>query len=186
MKLACGGEGLSHDLSVDVIHWLEGATVGKSRDLGRMLRLRMGYEVLHIEREDADPRCSDYRVIPADTDLRLAVPSQLVLGDLSIEALHCIQSTDSGLALVLLAAADLSLRTRRAGDRFRPKGMNGHSRKLKDWMIDRKIPRQLRKQIPLLCADGEIIAICVKDTWHLAEAPRDGFIADEFITLILK
>ena len=186
MNLACDGEGLSHDLSVDVIRWLNGATVGKSRDLGRMLRLRMGYEVLHIELEDAEPRCSDYRVIPADTDLRLAVPSQLVLGELSIEALHCIQSTDSGLALVLHAKADLSLRTRRTGDRFRPKGMDGHSRKLKDWMIDRKIPRQLRKQIPLLCADGEIIAICEKDTWHLAQAPRDASMADDFITLILK
>ncbi len=185
-NLACGSEGLSHDLSVDVIRWLKGATVGKSRDLGRMLRLRMGYELLHIEREDAEPRSSVHRVILADTDLRLAVPSQLVLGDLSIEVLHCIQSPNSGLALVLPAKADLSLRTRRTGDRFRPKGMNGHSRKLTDWMIDRKIPRQLRKQIPLLCADGEIIAICVKDTWHLAEARRDDSMADDFITLILK
>ena len=73
-----------------------------------------------------------------------------------------------GTALVLHDGCELRLRTRRAGDRFKPKGMGGRSRKLKDWMIDRKIPRRLRDQIPLLCADGVIVAICLGPTWQLA------------------
>ena len=50
--------------------------------------------------------------------------------------------------------------------------MGGRSRKLKDWMIDRKIPRPIRDRIPLICADGEIIAIGLGDAWHLAESAR--------------
>ena len=36
-------------------------------------------------------------------------------------------------------------------------------------MIDRKIPRHIRDEIPLITADGEIIAICLGVTWHLAD-----------------
>ncbi|QEK11092.1 tRNA lysidine(34) synthetase TilS [Crassaminicella thermophila] len=47
------------------------------------------------------------------------------------------------------------LRTRREGDRFTPFGMKG-SKKLKDFFIDAKIPREERDKIPLVC-DGEEI-----------------------------
>jgi hypothetical protein len=37
--------------------------------------------------------------------------------------------------------------------------MDGHTRKLKDWMIDRKIPAAHRDHIPLLVANDKIIAV---------------------------
>ena len=43
----------------------------------------------------------------------------------------------------------LVIRGRKSGDRFRPYGANG-SKKLKDWMIDRKIPAILRNNWPLV------------------------------------
>ncbi len=49
----------------------------------------------------------------------------------------------------------LQLRFRRPGDRFQPLGMKG-AKKLKDFFIDCKIPRQERQGVPLLC-DGEKI-----------------------------
>ena len=49
----------------------------------------------------------------------------------------------------------LSVRGRRRGDRFRPEG--GRGKKLKEFMIDEKIPRIWRDNIPLLLSDGEII-----------------------------
>jgi tRNA(Ile)-lysidine synthase len=85
----------------------------------------------------------------------------------------------------LPASLELRLRTRRQGDRFKPKGMGGHSRKLKDWMIDRKIPREIRDQIPLVCADGEIIAICLGDDWHLADTNHIDRRDTICVTLIL-
>lgn len=46
-------------------------------------------------------------------------------------------------------AATLSMRTRLPGDHFQPLGMSG-TKKLKDFMIDEKIPRESRNAIPLI------------------------------------
>ena len=48
------------------------------------------------------------------------------------------------------------VRNRRAGDRFNPLGMSG-SKKLKDFFIDEKIPKDTRDHIPLVCDGDEII-----------------------------
>ena len=90
-----------------------------------------------------------------------------------------------GVKLRLPASLELRLRTRRPGDRFKPKGMGGRSRKIKDWMIDRKIPREIRDRIPLICADGAVIAICLGDTWHLADVDLDGLRDADVVTLTL-
>ena len=51
----------------------------------------------------------------------------------------------------------LSLRTRRAGDRFRPLGM-ANDKKLQDVLVDAKIPRTQRWTLPLVCgADGTLL-----------------------------
>jgi tRNA(Ile)-lysidine synthase len=50
---------------------------------------------------------------------------------------------------------DLRLRNRREGDRFKPFGLRG-TKKLSDFFIDKKIPRNLRDRFPLL-VDGEDI-----------------------------
>jgi tRNA(Ile)-lysidine synthase len=50
----------------------------------------------------------------------------------------------------------LTVRARRAGDRFRPWGGPGE-RRLKTFFIDAGVPRWERSRIPLLEADGEII-----------------------------
>ncbi|NLV91574.1 MAG: tRNA lysidine(34) synthetase TilS [Firmicutes bacterium] len=55
-------------------------------------------------------------------------------------------------------ALPLSCRQRLKGDRFRPLGMSG-SKKLKDYLIDRKIPREKRDLIPLLCDQQGIVAV---------------------------
>ena len=64
--------------------------------------------------------------------------------------------------------------------------MAGHSRKLKDWMIDRKIPREFRDRIPLLCADGAIVAICLGEVWHLADISQFDGGTGAYWSLILE
>jgi len=54
------------------------------------------------------------------------------------------------------AGEDFILRTRKPGDRFNPLGMEG-TRKLKDFLIDLKIPRRARDRIPLIINGGEIL-----------------------------
>lgn len=54
-----------------------------------------------------------------------------------------------------LLEAPLMLRGWRPGDRFRPLGMSGE-KKLQDFFVDAKVPRDQRGRIPLLIADGRI------------------------------
>jgi tRNA(Ile)-lysidine synthase len=52
----------------------------------------------------------------------------------------------------------LSLRARRPGDCFRPLGMQGQ-KKLQDFFVDAKIPREEREHIPLLMAGDRIASV---------------------------
>jgi tRNA(Ile)-lysidine synthase len=53
---------------------------------------------------------------------------------------------------------ELLLRTRKRGDGFSPLGMKG-SKKIKDYFIDEKIPRDQRDCIPLVCLGAEVVWI---------------------------
>ncbi|WP_426348210.1 tRNA lysidine(34) synthetase TilS [Alloiococcus sp. CFN-8] len=73
---------------------------------------------------------------------------------------------------------DISLRSRKEGDRFNPLGIKG-SKKIKDVFIDLKIPREKREELPLLCF-GEDIA------WIVGYRISDKFKVDEKTTKILQ
>ena len=55
-----------------------------------------------------------------------------------------------------LLSGEVVLRNRRPGDRFHPLGSSGE-KKLKDFFIDRKVPRPERDDVPVLAAGNEII-----------------------------
>lgn len=65
----------------------------------------------------------------------------------------------------------LHLRPRQKGDRFQPLGMGGKTKKVKDYMIDEKIPVWLRDRIYLLVNDeDEIMAIpgyCISEKFKV-------------------
>ncbi len=52
----------------------------------------------------------------------------------------------------------VALRTRRPGDRFRPEGGRG-SKKLKSWLIDRKVPREARDGLLIVAAGRTVLAL---------------------------
>jgi len=54
------------------------------------------------------------------------------------------------------AAGPLSVRNRRNGDWFRPPGLNGR-KKLQDFFVDRKVPRERRDAIPLVVDERDRI-----------------------------
>jgi tRNA(Ile)-lysidine synthase len=55
-----------------------------------------------------------------------------------------------------LAAGTLTIRPRRAGDRFTPFGLRKGSMKLQDFFVNEKLPQRARSKWPLLCVDDEI------------------------------
>ena len=50
------------------------------------------------------------------------------------------------------------VRNRRNGDKFQPMGMNG-TKKLKEYFIDKKIPKDKRNSVPIIEINGEIAAV---------------------------
>lgn len=63
----------------------------------------------------------------------------------------------------------LAVRTRRAGDRFRPLGMGGRGRKLQDFLVDRKVSRNERDTLPLVVDSDDRIV------WVVGQAVAEDF-----------
>ena len=89
----------------------------------------------------------------------LSIPGEVELSGWAITASRCDSGSWAG---PLVARADhavlpdarlrppLWIRSRRPGDRFRPIGMGGRGRKLQDYLVDRKVPRDHRDALPLV------------------------------------
>jgi tRNA(Ile)-lysidine synthase len=130
----------------------------KSLDLGGGLRAVAEYGTLRFTRaEDAEP--------PAPVELR--VPGRARFGDWELEARRDrpgdVAVTDLGPAVTVRAWRD--------GDRMRPAGLGG-SKSLQDLFTDRKVPRALRRTLPVVEAGGEIV-------WVAGVAVDERFAARE-------
>jgi len=80
---------------------------------------------------------------------------------------------------------ELFVRQRQTGDRFQPLGMSA-PKKLKDFMIDAKIPLSWRESIPLVCSREQIIWVVgwrIDDRVKVTEATRE-ILRLEFIRLL--
>jgi tRNA(Ile)-lysidine synthase len=51
----------------------------------------------------------------------------------------------------------LLLRSRLPGDRFRPAGMGGRSKKVQDYFVDEKVPRRKRDAVPLVVSGNDVL-----------------------------
>ena len=183
--LASETASLSHKLTLDHLAWAQEARVGSSRDLGALVELYIDYDDLWIRRKGSHLASASYRLIPQATDLKITPTTPFARHGLSISIACPAEKPRASFALALKCGWEVRLRTRRPGDRFRPKGMGGQSRKLKDWMIDRKIPRYLRDRVPLVTVDGDIVAICFRQTWHVSELDPSIFREDSSLVLTL-
>jgi tRNA(Ile)-lysidine synthase len=76
------------------------------------------------------------------------------------------------------AKPHFTIRNRRSGDRFRPLGLGGHAKKLKNFLIDRKIPVEERDRIPLLIWNGEIVWVAgveISDSFKITDEEGDRY-----------
>ena len=60
----------------------------------------------------------------------------------------------------------INVRCRRDGDRVYTRALMGRTQKLKDWLINRKVPRLLRDYLPVIEAAGQIVAIWDGRDWE--------------------
>jgi tRNA(Ile)-lysidine synthetase-like protein len=133
------------------------------------LRLRVDYETLDIERTDAPPSYSNRLLMKPNHEIIMKIPGITTITEMDWRIESSLTPLDSA-RLAIPEDSTASLRTRQAGDRFAPLGLNGHTQKLKEWMIDHKIPKAIRDQIPLLIINDQIAAILVNNQWIIGEA----------------
>jgi tRNA(Ile)-lysidine synthase len=130
----------------------------KALDLGDGLRAVSEYGTLRFTRSPgAEP--------PAP--VQLAVPGRARFGDWEVEA----RLDAPGDVSVTDLGAAVTVRAWRDGDRMRPAGLGG-SKSLQDLFTDRKVPRALRRTLPVIEAHGEIV-------WVAGVAVDERFAASE-------
>lgn len=137
----------------------------RSLDLGDGLRALSEYGTLRFTRA-RDPAPPE--------PVELSVPGRARFGDWELEA------SASGRGDVAVSARALGqlavVRSWRAGDRMRPLGLGG-SKSLQDLFTDRKVPRGLRRTLPVVEAGGEIV-------WVAGVALDERFAAGEGETAV--
>ena len=130
----------------------------KTLDLGGGLRAVAEYGTLRFTRarEETVPE-------PAE----LTVPGRVRFADWEVEA------TLGGAGDVTVAGlgSTVTVRAWREGDRMRPAGLGG-TKSLQDLFTDRKVPRALRRTLPVVESKGEIV-------WVAGVAVHERFAARE-------
>ena len=135
-----------------------GGRGSKSLDLGGGLRAVVEYGTLRFTRarEAATPE-----------PVTLQVPGRARFGDWEVKATPGAPGEVSASGL----APALTVRAWREGDRMRPVGLGG-TKTLQDLFTDRKVPRALRRTLPLVESDGQIV-------WAAGVALDERFAAPE-------
>jgi tRNA(Ile)-lysidine synthase len=128
---------------------------GKSTDLPNNIKVEISYEKILIKNKDEIK----------DFEYNISIGERLHIKETG-QVLKCYKEnekkfTNSANTVWIdydKITGKLKVRNRRMGDKFRPLGMNGE-KKLKDFFIDEKIPRELRNIIPIISDENEIIWI---------------------------
>jgi tRNA(Ile)-lysidine synthetase-like protein len=153
--------------------------------------------LLHRHIRRLDPRSrdvsrADLERIERSLGARMTVTKHLELDGLTlrrmqppavpIESTITVKAGAEGEQQFMLppgAAPAFTVRNRRPGDRFHPLGAPG-SKKLKDFLIDRKIRREERDRIPLLVWNGEIVWVAgieISERFKVREGGGDLYAA---------
>ena len=90
----------------------------------------------------------------APEPVALSVPGTVRFGDWDVQAAR----GDKGEAVLSAdqLGTQVTVRAWRDGDRMRPTGLGG-TKSLQDLFTDRKVPRALRRTLPIVEAHGEIV-----------------------------
>jgi tRNA(Ile)-lysidine synthase len=148
----------------NAIEIAQSGQTGAAATLPGGLALRVSYDSLMIGRLDA-PVSIDAPALDEGAEGLAFRPGERVtwsFGAWTFEAagpdadLQTIYADPLAAALAVPAEARLTLRTRRPGDRFLPRGLGGRSQKLSDTLINLRVPAAWRDRVPLLMVDERL------------------------------
>jgi tRNA(Ile)-lysidine synthase len=136
-----------------------GKPAGKRLSLPRGLVFRSEYGSGVISRGGPAPCLYP----PLDGEHRLSIPGETQVGEWTVRATvldmkikrHELPPTSAYLDLDAVGG-ELTVRAWKRGDRFQPLGMDG-TKKLHDFFVDEKVPREWRGRVPLVCSPQHIV-----------------------------
>ena len=152
------------------LRFLQTSSRSRECDLAAGLRLFQEGDRLWLAAWEADLPRADWPRIPAGIQHALAIPGQVELEgswnlraelmpaepELIQQALHNTEMYQVWLDRQSLTLP-LTIRSRLPGDRFQPLGMEGHSLKLADFMINTRMPSRARSGWPLIFSGNQIV-----------------------------
>lgn len=168
---------------------LENATTGTRISLPDGFELSVAYGNVEIAPAalEASGRITDMPQIVTAEPQPLFTPGEVELAGgwritarpFTVDALEdVIGNPDPWRAIVRRPADGLFyVRGRQPGERFQPLGLSGHYAKVKEMMIDRKIPAQLRDRWPLVVSLQEpvwLVGHAIAYNWRIAAAPSEA------------
>lgn len=104
---------------------------------------------------------------------KTALPGWLVKADVVKEMADSRGSFSANLDLDS-TGNKLTVRRRRAGDRFQPLGMR-YAKKLQDFMVDARVPQTWRDRVPLVCSPEQIVWVAgwrIDDRFKVTETTK--------------
>lgn len=132
---------------------------GKKLSLPQQIKAEYAYEkICFAKAEDKMQSGENWTAVFTLTDRAVKLPN----GEIHVQLVYGEQPQMAANKIVypaeLIAADRLIVRSRLPGDRFAPRRGRG-SKKLKDYLIDKKIPRPERDKLVLVCDDDNILGI---------------------------
>lgn len=156
-------------------------TALRALSAGRRFELRVGSLRLagDARKIEAGPR--EYQVglvsytvlLPGEVELR-ELGLRMRISRTRVASWMCEGRPDRAAFELPAGASTAEVRNRRPGDRIRPLGSSGE-RKLKQLLIDRKMPREARSRLPLLLVGGRIVwvpGVTIDEDFRLRGAPE--------------
>lgn len=159
MYSLAAAEVMGKDYKLERVHYniidnlLEKETgVGASFPMGLKINVKYGWLEFESETETEEKKDFCYEIEPKGSCDELNLKFEITDASRKCEKNQMLADYDK------LEGKKLCVRSRKAGDKI-VIYKDGRSRKLKDYFIDKKIPRVERDKIRLLCSGKEVIAI---------------------------
>lgn len=158
-KIAGSAENLEFAHLEQILQLLDSPRTGKSAAFCGV-RFTVSYGNLILNRDKAENHEDQSIEIPFEEGAIQAFGGRITLRLLKTSEWRPGDDKDPNCIVVDRDAVcgNLQIRRRQTGDRMMPLGMNTF-KKLKDLMIDQKIPRDQRDSIPVFCDDEKILWI---------------------------
>ena len=168
-QIRSGLRDINFDLTENCLEFLKNPSRSSSLELSGGLNLLLKNDQLYLFEEGVRlPFCENLPQIGLQDLFFVDIPGNFSIGGqwvLSIkkcrEKPSCELTDNKKNPFEVFLDADclggqITVRSRRAGDRFQPLGMNGRSQKLSDFLINEKMVLEVRDQWPLILSENKI------------------------------